>query len=89
MLEKMLKSINDIPNLLEKINAVSDIIHHRPKPIRKYDQIYMNAGNFTYYLELLDKFVAGKSAIFVGDGDGGTVQIRGKPIEWRLIFTYT
>lgn len=70
MLKKMLKPINEIPNLLEKINAVSDIIHHRPSPIRGYDQIYMKAGDFVYYLELLDKFIDGKSAIFIGDGDG-------------------
>jgi predicted methyltransferase len=70
MLKDVLKWMNDVPNLAEKINAVSDVIHNRPSPIRKYDQIYMKTGDLVYYLEILDRIIADKQALFVGDGDG-------------------
>ena len=69
MLKNCLAPIGTVPQLLSKINAVSEIIRNRPEPIRKYDQIYMRTGDFVRHLDILDAFISGKQAVFIGDGD--------------------
>ena len=39
-------------DLREAMNAISDVIQNRPKPIREFDQIYMKAGRLnTIFVE--------------------------------------
>jgi len=69
MLKKSLQRFEDIPNLHQKINAVSDVINNRPSPLRKYDQIYMKAADMVLQAELVQGLIDNKDVIFMGDGD--------------------
>lgn len=40
-------------DLLEAINAVSDVVQNRPRPIRSIDQIYMKSGDMVMQVELV------------------------------------
>jgi hypothetical protein len=57
MLKKSLQRFEDIPNLHQKINAVSDVINNRPSPLRKYDQIYMKAADMVLQAELVQGLI--------------------------------
>ena len=51
------------------LNALSDVIINRPKPLRLFDQIYMKLPDMLLHTELISRWFAGKSVVFVGDGD--------------------
>lgn len=56
-------------DLREALNAISDVVVNRPPPLREFDQIYMKAADMLLQAEHLSKWLAGKNAIFIGDGD--------------------
>ena len=56
-------------DLRASINALSDVINNRPRPLRIYDQIYMKLADMLLQAEILGRWFQGKSAIFIGDGD--------------------
>lgn len=56
-------------DLKSAINAISDVIQNRPRPIRTFDQIYMKAGDMVMQSELVARWSDGKRLIFIGDGD--------------------
>ncbi len=56
-------------NLREAINAISEVIINRPKPIREFDQIYMRAGDMLLQTEHVSHLFKDKSIVFIGDGD--------------------
>jgi predicted methyltransferase len=60
-------------DLQEAINAVSDVIQNRPRPLREFDQIYMRAGDMVLQSEFVAHWADSKSLAFVGDGDGISV----------------
>ena len=35
-------------DLKAAINAISDVVQNRPRPLREFDQIYMKAGDVVY-----------------------------------------
>ena len=70
MFRQSLKSFDRIPNLHQKVNAISDIVNNRPPPLRQYDQIYMKLGDMVLQAELVQELVQGKEVVFMGDGDG-------------------
>ncbi|MBA1158921.1 bis-aminopropyl spermidine synthase family protein [Microvirga mediterraneensis] len=51
------------------LNAVSDIVENRPRPIREFDQIYMKVGDMMVHAEYICRKTHGRSLVFVGDGD--------------------
>lgn len=51
------------------INAISDVIQNRPRPIRTFDQIYMKAGDMVMQSELVARWSHDKRLVFIGDGD--------------------
>ena len=57
-------------DLRKRLNAVSDVIHNRPPPLREFDQIYMKAADMLLQAEYVSRQLSGRSVIFVGDGDG-------------------
>lgn len=57
------------------MNAISDVIVNRPRPIRKIDQIYMKAGDMVLQSELVARWADGKRLAFIGDGDAISVCI--------------
>jgi predicted methyltransferase len=60
-------------DLKEAINAISDVIQNRPRPLRNVDQIYMKAGDMVLQSELVAKWSDGKRLAFIGDGDAISV----------------
>ena len=60
-------------DLREAINAVSDVIQNRPRPLREFDQIHMKAGDMVLQSEIVADWAEGKSLAFIGDGDAISV----------------
>ncbi len=60
-------------DLKAAINAISDVIQNRPRPLREFDQIYMKAGDMVLQSELVARWADGKRLAFIGDGDGISV----------------
>ena len=60
-------------DLREAMNAVSDVIQNRPRPLREFDQIYMKAGDMVLQSELVANWASGKRLAFIGDGDAISV----------------
>jgi predicted methyltransferase len=56
-------------DLREAVNAVSDVVQNRPRPLREFDQIYMKTGDMVLQSELVAKWANGKRLAFIGDGD--------------------
>jgi len=60
-------------DLRAAINAISDVVQNRPRPIRNFDQIYMKAGDMVLQSELVARWAQGKRLVFIGDGDAISV----------------
>jgi predicted methyltransferase len=56
-------------DLRAAINAVSDVVQNRPRPLRDFDQIYMKAGDMVLQSEFVASWADRKRLAFVGDGD--------------------
>jgi predicted methyltransferase len=56
-------------DLKEAVNAVSDVVQNRPRPLRELDQIYMKTGDMLMQAELVARWADGKRLAFIGDGD--------------------
>lgn len=55
------------------LNAVSDVIQNRPRPLREFDQIYMKAGDMVMQSEYVASWSDGQRLAFIGDGDAISV----------------
>jgi len=55
------------------VNAISDVIQNRPRPLRQFDQIYMKAGDMVMQSEFVANWANGQRLAFVGDGDSISV----------------
>ena len=51
------------------LNALSDVVNNRPRPLREFDQIYMKVGDMVVHAEWMARQFTGKRLVFVGDGD--------------------
>ena len=60
-------------DLRQAMNAVSDVIQNRPRPLREFDQIYMKAGDMVLQSEVVAKWSDNKRLAFIGDGDSISV----------------
>src|ERR1700727_1128539 len=60
-------------DLRAAINAISDVVQNRPRPLRDLDQIYMKAGDMVLQSELVASWANGKRLAFIGDGDAISV----------------
>jgi predicted methyltransferase len=60
-------------DLRSAINAVSDVVQNRPRPLRNLDQIYMKTGDMVLQSELVARWADGKRLAFIGDGDAISV----------------
>src|SRR3954465_12498263 len=56
-------------DLRAAVNAISDVIQNRPRPLREFDQIYMKSGDMVLQSELVARWANGKRLAFIGDGD--------------------
>ena len=62
-------------DLRQAINAVSDVVQNRPRPLREFDQIYMKTGDMVLQSELIASWAKNKRIAFIGDGDAISVCI--------------
>lgn len=60
-------------DLRAAINAISDVVQNRPRPLREMDQIYMKTGDMVLQSELVARWADGKRLAFIGDGDAISV----------------
>ena len=60
-------------DLREAVNAVSDVVQNRPRPLREFDQIYMKVADMVLQSEFVGKWADGKRLAFIGDGDAISV----------------
>ncbi len=60
-------------DLRAAINAISDVVQNRPRPLREFDQIYMKAGDMVLQSEFIARWADGKRLAFIGDGDAISV----------------
>ena len=56
-------------DLREAINAVSDVVMNRPKPLREFDQIYMKVADMVIQAHYIAERFKDKNVVFIGDGD--------------------
>ena len=62
-------------DLRRAINAVSEVVQNRPKPLREFDQIYMKTGDILLQSEVVAHWSDDKRLAFVGDGDAVSVVV--------------
>lgn len=60
-------------DLQEAVNAVSDVIQNRPRPLREFDQIHMKVGDMVMQSEIVADWADGRRLAFIGDGDAISV----------------
>lgn len=60
-------------DLRAAINAISDVVQNRPRPLREMDQIYMKTGDMVLQSEMVAKWADKKRLAFIGDGDAISV----------------
>jgi predicted methyltransferase len=60
-------------DLRAAVNAVSDVIQNRPRPLREFDQIHMKAGDMVLQSEFVARWADGQRLAFIGDGDAISV----------------
>jgi N4-bis(aminopropyl)spermidine synthase len=60
-------------DLREAINAVSDVVMNRPRPLREFDQIYMKTGDMVMQSEFVASWSDKQRLAFIGDGDAISV----------------
>lgn len=60
-------------DLKAAINAISDVVQNRPRPLREFDQIYMKSGDMVLQSELVARWSDKKRLAFIGDGDAISV----------------
>lgn len=73
-------------DLRAAINAISDVVQNRPRPLRLFDQIYMKAADMVLQSELVARWADGKKLAFIGDGDAISVCVA--YLHKREILTY-
>lgn len=56
-------------DLREAINAISDVVQNRPRPLRLFDQIYMKTGDMVLQSEFVADWANNQRLAFIGDGD--------------------
>jgi N4-bis(aminopropyl)spermidine synthase len=57
------------------MNAISDVVQNRPRPLREFDQIYMKSGDMVMQTEFVANWADGKDVAFIGDGDAISISV--------------
>jgi predicted methyltransferase len=60
-------------DLRKVVNAVSDVVTNRPRPLRVYDQIHMKTGDMVFQSEIVADWANDCRLAFIGDGDAISV----------------
>jgi N4-bis(aminopropyl)spermidine synthase len=67
------KDMRQQVDLRRAVNAVSDVVQNRPRPLREFDQIHMKTGDMVLQSEMVADWADGKRLAFIGDGDAISV----------------
>ena len=51
------------------LNAISDVVNNRPRPLREFGQIFMKTADMLLQTEYVGRLFDGRRVIFIGDGD--------------------
>ena len=62
-------------DLRRAINAVSDVVQNRPRPLREFDQIHMKTGDIVLQSEVVANWSDNKRLAFIGDSDAVSVAV--------------
>lgn len=73
-------------DLRKAINAVSDVVQNRPRPLRVFDQIHMKTGDMVLQSEMIADWADGKRLAFIGDGDAISVCVAYLQVREVLAF---
>jgi len=73
-------------DLKEAVNAISDVIQNRPRPLRNFDQIYMKAGDMVMQTEFVASWARNQRLAFIGDGDA--ISVAAAYLQHRGILEY-
>lgn len=73
-------------DLRAAINAVSDVVQNRPRPLREFDQIYMKTADMVLQSEFVARWADGQRLAFIGDGDAISVCV--SYLQHRKILPY-
>jgi predicted methyltransferase len=65
--------LNEDIDLKAALNAISDVIQNRPRPLRDFDQIYMKAADMVFQSEYVARWADEQRLAFIGDGDSISV----------------
>lgn len=57
------------------VNAVSDVVANRTRPLREFDQIHMKTGDMVMQSEAIAAWANNKRLAFIGDGDAVSVAL--------------
>ena len=57
------------------MNAISDVVQNRPRPLREFDQIYMKSGDMVMQTEFVANWADGRDVAFIGDGDAISISV--------------
>ncbi len=60
-------------DLRAAVNAVSDVVQNRPRPLRDFDQIYMKTADMVMQSQFIAHWADGQPLAFIGDGDAISV----------------
>ena len=55
------------------LNAISDVVNNRPRPLREFDQIFMKTADMLLQTEHVGRLFEGRRVIFIGIGDGDAI----------------
>lgn len=78
--------MTDPIDLRAAMNAISDVVQNRPRPLRDFDQIYMKTGDMVMQSQFVAKWADDKRLAFIGDGDAISVCVA--YLEKREILDY-
>jgi len=56
-------------NLRESLNAISDVVNNRPRPLREFDQIFMKSADMLLQTEHVSRYFDDRRVVCIGDGD--------------------
>lgn len=73
-------------DLRAAMNAISDVVQNRPRPLRDLDQIYMKTGDMVMQSQFVAQWAHDQRLAFIGDGDAISVCVA--YLQKREIFPY-
>lgn len=60
-------------DLRKALNAISDVVINRPRPLREFDQIFMKSADLLLQADLISQSFRDKNVVFIGDGDAAAL----------------